>query len=80
MAPYVGPLCFILITFTLVNIMTKNKREQIQICARGHTMTAGNIYIRPDGKRACRACIALANKRYHERKRLRLVEEQLSGR
>jgi len=38
-------------------------------CKRGHAFSGSNLYLDPKGRKACRACIALAAKRYKLRKK-----------
>ena len=38
-------------------------------CPQGHPYSGPNLYVDSDGRRRCRACLAEANRRYHERKR-----------
>ena len=48
----------------------KNQRSaQATHCKEGHEFTKENTYIRPTGRRQCRACNASAARRLYERKR-----------
>lgn len=37
-------------------------------CLRGHPLSGPNLYIRKNGRRTCRACVASSQQRYYERK------------
>jgi hypothetical protein len=39
-----------------------NTNDEIPVCQRGHSLKAENIYVRPDGERACRICRRLGRK------------------
>lgn len=45
----------------------KNLTAKIRRCRNGHRQTKENIYVRPDGYKACRECMLAADKRYRER-------------
>lgn len=34
----------------------RRPRVQMEACRRGHALTGDNLYLRPDGKRGCKAC------------------------
>lgn len=38
-------------------------------CKHGHALSGDNLYIKPDGRRACRKCLADRNKAFYERKK-----------
>jgi hypothetical protein len=37
-------------------------------CVHGHEFAGENLYVRPDGRRQCRACNAEHQRRHHARK------------
>ncbi len=46
---------------------TAQRSAQTQ-CVNGHALTGGNVYIKPNGCRNCRACKRDANRRHEARK------------
>ena len=48
-----------------VNTLRGNKVQNT--CLRGHTFTPENTYIRPNGRRTCRACAAIRNDIYRKK-------------
>lgn len=40
-----------------------------KLCKKGHPLSGDNLYIRPDGKRACIACKAIDARSYREKKK-----------
>lgn len=36
-------------------------------CAKGHPFSGENLYVKPNGERACRACRAASRRRYRDR-------------
>lgn len=36
------------------------------VCIRGHSLSGDNLYITPKGRRQCKACVALAQKKWRE--------------
>ena len=49
----------------------KNRRPRAlrSACYRGHPMSGLNVYVRPDGKRGCRACRQINMANFYDRKR-----------
>ena len=41
-----------------------------QTCLRGHPYSGSNLYLYPDGRRACRMCNAAANRIYRAQKKV----------
>lgn len=49
--------------------LRRGEPKRVKLCKRGHQLWPKNIYLRPDGGKACRKCIALADKRYYAKKK-----------
>ena len=58
---------------------TKGHRRREEACRHGHPFDDPNTYIRPDGARACRACLRAAVLRY-DVKRGRRTRPKMSDR
>lgn len=43
------------------------ERKRRPTCKRNHPMQGPNLYIKPSGKRVCRACHALRERERHQR-------------
>ncbi len=39
----------------------------MRVCKRGHELKPENIYVRPNGRRACRTCRQASDRAYHQR-------------
>jgi len=48
-----------------------NKRRGASVthCPQGHPYSGSNLYVKPNGRRECRACVRASGARYRERKR-----------
>jgi hypothetical protein len=48
-------------------IRERNPRPLGRLCRRGHRVSGANAYTRTNGRTECKACRALASKRYRAR-------------
>ncbi len=39
----------------------------MRVCQRGHELNPENIYVRPNGRRACRTCKQASDRKYRQR-------------
>jgi hypothetical protein len=51
-----------------VQARNKRPRKLAESCSKGHSLGGDNLYMRPDGKRACRECRRAAMAKFYERK------------
>lgn len=52
-----------------VQARNRRPRQRPLVCHAGHDMAGDNAYLRPDGKRGCRACRRENMRAYHERRK-----------
>ena len=52
------------------DVQARNRRPRAQrtVCGHGHELSGDNLYLRPDGKRACRACRQQNMRDFYQRK------------
>ena len=43
--------------------------EKKDECWRGHKFSGDNLYVAPDGRRNCRACVRIASRKYEKKRR-----------
>lgn len=48
---------------------TRRAKQRLTVCKAGHPLSGENLYMRPDGYRACRTCQRSRNRKHEEKKK-----------